>query len=206
MEIKNIKIELIKPYSKNAKKHTKEQIQKVANSIKRFGFVQPLVLDKNNEIIIGHCRLDGSKLLKMTEVPCVIADGLTDDEVKALRIADNRLNESDWDYNLLLVELNLITPELVYLSGFDDAFIEENMLSAEVYSDDDLDLLDEDAVKNAFKLGKRVPVTVEKESAVKNQNKVAFFTNNFEEYQKIRNAFGTKLKAELDTTKLLDLI
>ena len=56
MEIKQIKIQDIKPYEKNAKKHTRKQIDQVANSIKRFGFVQPLVIDKNNELIIGHCR------------------------------------------------------------------------------------------------------------------------------------------------------
>ena len=101
MEIKQIKIQDIKPYEKNAKKHTRKQIDQVANSIKRFGFVQPLVIDKNNELIIGHCRLEASKKLGMTEVPTLKLEDLSEEEVKALRLADNKLNESAWDMDLI---------------------------------------------------------------------------------------------------------
>ena len=66
-----MKIDLIKPYPKNAKKHDKKQIKQVANSIKRFGFVQPIVIDKNNEVVIGHCRLEAAKLLNLKEVPTI---------------------------------------------------------------------------------------------------------------------------------------
>lgn len=98
----------LKAYEKNAKKHNKKQIEAVAKSIEQFGFVQPLVIDKNNEIVIGHCRCEASKLLGMTEVPCVCVDELTDEQVKALRLADNKLNESEWDNKLLLEELELL--------------------------------------------------------------------------------------------------
>ncbi len=95
MKVNQIKIQDIKPYGNNAKKHSKKQIEQVANSIKRFGFVQPLVVDKNNELIIGHCRLEASKKLGLTEVPVLKVEDLSEEEVKALRLADNKLNESE---------------------------------------------------------------------------------------------------------------
>lgn len=95
----------LKPYDKNAKKHDKKQIANVAESIKQFGFVQPIVLDKDNNVIIGHCRLEAAKKLHLDEVPCVMADGLTDEQVKKLRLLDNKLNESDWDIDLIAEEI-----------------------------------------------------------------------------------------------------
>ncbi len=95
----------LKPYDKNAKKHDKKQIANVAESIKQFGFVQPIVLDKDNNVIIGHCRLEAAKKLHLDEVPCVMADDLTDEQVKKLRLLDNKLNESDWDIDLIAEEI-----------------------------------------------------------------------------------------------------
>lgn len=121
----NLAISKIKPYSKNAKKHTQKQIKQVAESIKRFGFVQPIVIDKNNEVVIGHCRLEAAKLLGMTEVPIISVENLTEEEVKALRLADNKLNESDWDISLAIEELKGLSEEMVELTGFDkDLLIE----------------------------------------------------------------------------------
>lgn len=105
MEIVNIKIKELKPYEKNAKKHDKTQIDNVAESIKQFGMVQPIVVDKDNVVIIGHCRLDACKKLKYKEVPCVKADELSEEQVAKLRLLDNKLNESDWDFDLLGDEL-----------------------------------------------------------------------------------------------------
>ena len=133
MEIKQIKIQDIKPYEKNAKKHTRKQIDQVANSIKRFGFVQPLVIDKNNELIIGHCRLEASKKLGMTEVPTLKLEDLSEEEVKALRLADNKLNESDWDMDLVIPELKGLSDDLLDLTGFDrDLIIEPDEKDDEV--------------------------------------------------------------------------
>lgn len=95
----------LKPYDKNAKKHDKKQIANVAESIKQFGFVQPIVLDKDNNVIIGHCRIEAAKKLHLDEVPCVMADDLTDEQVKKLRLLDNKLNESDWDIDLIAEEI-----------------------------------------------------------------------------------------------------
>ncbi|MFY9592139.1 MAG: ParB N-terminal domain-containing protein, partial [Bacteroidales bacterium] len=125
MKINQIKIQDIKPYEKNAKKHTRKQIDQVANSIKRFGFVQPLVIDKNNELIIGHCRLEASKKLGMTEVPTLKLEDLSEEEVKALRLADNKLNESAWDMDLVIPELKGLSDDLLDLTGFDRDLIIE---------------------------------------------------------------------------------
>ena len=105
MQIKYLKTSSLKPYEKNAKKHDKKQVSNVAESIKQFGFVQPIVVDKNNNIIIGHCRLEAAKKLNLEEVPCVMVDDLTDEEVKKLRLLDNKLNESDWDIDLIAEEI-----------------------------------------------------------------------------------------------------
>lgn len=104
MEIKQIKLSEIKPYSKNAKLHDERQIKNVAESIRQFGWQQPIVLDKDKIIIIGHCRFSAAQLLKLDSVPCVIADNLSDEDVKKLRLLDNKTNESEWDYQLLLDE------------------------------------------------------------------------------------------------------
>ena len=101
MNITTMKVKDIIPYEKNAKKHNRQQIENVAESIRRFGFAQPLVVDKENVLIIGHCRLLASKLLKIREVPVVRMDDLTEEQVKELRLLDNKLNESEWDMELL---------------------------------------------------------------------------------------------------------
>ena len=117
MNIKNIAVKDLIPYEKNTKKHDDVQINNVAESINQYGFVQPIVIDKNNVVVIGHCRLLAAKKLKMQEVPCVCVDDLTEEQVKALRIVDNKSNESDWLNDILELEL----PD-VDLSAFDFDF------------------------------------------------------------------------------------
>ena len=127
MEVTKIDINSIRPYPKNAKKHEKRQIDLVANSIKRFGWAQPIAIDQNGEIIIGHCRLLAAKQLGLTEVPIVRLENLTPEEVSALRLADNKLNESDWDMSLALEDLKPLPAELFDLTGFDkDLLIDPN--------------------------------------------------------------------------------
>ena len=101
MNIENVAIKDIKPYDRNAKKHGETQIKNVMESIKQFGFAQPLVVDKDNVLIIGHCRLIAAKRLKLKEVPVVRMDELTQEQVDKLRLLDNKLNESEWDFDLL---------------------------------------------------------------------------------------------------------
>ena len=114
MKTVNIKLNDIIPYKNNAKKHNRTQINNVAESIKQFGMVQPLVIDKNNEIVIGHCRYEALKKLGEKEAPCVMADDLTEEQIKKLRNLDNKLNESEWDYDLLKFDI-----EDLDFSGFE---------------------------------------------------------------------------------------
>lgn len=114
MKITEVSVKELKPYAKNTKKHDKAQIANVAESIKQYGFVQPIVVDKDNNIVIGHCRYEAAKKLKLETVPCVCVDELTDEQVKALRIVDNKSNESPWDMEFLADELAEID-----LSDFD---------------------------------------------------------------------------------------
>ena len=119
MKILDVDINDIKPYAKNAKKHPDEQIARIANSIREFGFRQPLVIDKDNVLVIGHGRLAAAKRLGYDTVPCVRADDLTEEQIKALRLADNKTNESDWDFDFLDVELDDITDIDMGQFGFD---------------------------------------------------------------------------------------
>jgi uncharacterized protein YjgD (DUF1641 family) len=114
MKIEQLPIKEIKPYERNAKKHDERQIKNVMQSIKNYGIVQPLVVDKDNVLIIGHCRLIACKRLGITEVPVVRKDDLTQEDVDKLRLLDNKLNESEWDFDLLAEEI----PELDF-DGFD---------------------------------------------------------------------------------------
>ena len=93
------------PYGRNAKRHPAEQVKLIANSIKQFGFQQPIVIDKNNVVVIGHGRLLASKRLKLDSVPVVQVENLSDDQIKALRLADNKVAESEWNLDLLAEEV-----------------------------------------------------------------------------------------------------
>lgn len=105
MDIIMRKVSELTPYDKNAKKHDDKQIANVANSIKRFGWQQPIVIDENGVVVIGHCRLLAAKKLKLKEVPVTVASGLTEGDIKELRIADNKTNESPWDLDVLAEDI-----------------------------------------------------------------------------------------------------
>ena len=105
MNITEMKLADIKPYEKNQKKHPEEQVKNIATSIKKYGFVQPIVLSADNEIIIGHGRYLAAKQMKLKDVPCVYADNLTEEQIRELRIIDNKLNESEWDIDFLKMDL-----------------------------------------------------------------------------------------------------
>ena len=108
MDIQQMKTAELIPYMRNAKKHDKKQIDNVAQSIKEFGMIQPIVIDKDNNIIIGHCRALACKKLKIDEVPVVKLEDLTSEEANKLRLLDNKLNESEWDFDLLSEDVPLL--------------------------------------------------------------------------------------------------
>ena len=118
MQVVMRKIRDLKPYKNNAKKHPKEQVNRIAESIKEFGFTQPVLIDKNNEVVVGHGRILGAKQAGLKEVPTVMLEDLTEEQIRAYRLIDNKLNESDWDYMLLDQELQEIAGLDMSLFGF----------------------------------------------------------------------------------------
>ena len=92
-----MKIDELLPYQRNQKDHPDEQVRNLANSLRRFGWRQPVVIDDRNVIVIGHGRVLGAKMLGLEDAPVVRADDLTEDEIRELRIVDNKTNESTWN-------------------------------------------------------------------------------------------------------------
>lgn len=104
-KVENWDIDKVKPYDKNPRNND-DAVEATANSIKEFGWQQPIVVDKNGVIVVGHTRLKAAKKLKLKQVPVTVAESLTDEQVKAYRLADNKTGElADWDENLLAGEL-----------------------------------------------------------------------------------------------------
>lgn len=125
MNVVNKRIDEITPYENNPRNND-VAVEYVANSIKSFGFKVPIVIDENNVIVTGHTRLKAAKQLGMEEVPCVIADDLTADEIKAFRLADNKVAEfSLWDNDALTKELSNIEDINMDLFGFIDEELNE---------------------------------------------------------------------------------
>ena len=106
MQIVYKKLDEIKPYEKNPR-NNEGAVQYVANSIREFGFKVPIVIDKYGEIVAGHTRYKAAKVLGIETVPCIIADDLSPEQVKAFRLADNKTGElALWDDDLLKLELD----------------------------------------------------------------------------------------------------
>lgn len=129
MEVKLWKIGDVKPYEKNPRRND-SAVDAVAASIQEFGWKQPIVVDKDGIIIAGHTRYKAAKKLRMKEVPVVVADDLTEEQVKAYRLADNKVAEkSEWDFDLLKEELEALFDFDMTAFGFDD--VEEMQDDAE---------------------------------------------------------------------------
>ena len=123
MQIIDKKIGEIKPYEKNPRKND-NAVDAVASSISQFGFKNPIVIDGNNVIICGHTRYKAAQKLGLDVVPCVVASDLTDEQIKAYRLADNKVAElAEWDIDLLGEELDGIFD--IDMSDFGFSFAEE---------------------------------------------------------------------------------
>lgn len=119
MNIEYLKLEELTPYEKNPRKND-AAVETVANSIKEFGFKVPIIIDKDNVIVCGHTRYKAAKSLNLETVPCLRADDLTDEQIKAFRLADNKSAEiAEWDIDLLSQELKDITDIDMEDFGFD---------------------------------------------------------------------------------------
>lgn len=117
-EIVYIPVSDVKTYENNPRNISENAVNAVAESIKKYGFLVPVILTENNTIVAGHTRIKAATLLKLKEVPCIRATGLTDTEIKAFRLIDNRSAEfTEWDFSKLMSEIQNI-PE-IDLSEFD---------------------------------------------------------------------------------------
>ena len=156
MKVQIVKIDKIIPYINNPRKN--QNVDKVANSIKEFGFRQPLVVDKDYNIIVGHTRLQAAKQIGLKEVPIHIAN-LKKDQLKAYRIADNRVNqESEWNYQLLHNELkDLINEDYnMFTLGFEGLEL-DNIINADSFSTKWLDQMKEWKNMPEFKHDDKTP-------------------------------------------------
>ena len=168
MEIKMMKLEQLKPYENNPR-FNDNAVEYVANSIKKFGFKVPLVIDKNNVIVTGHTRYKASMELGLKEVPCIIADDLSEKQIQAFRIADNKTNDmAEWNDDLLSIELKDVMEDIDMTDfGFGD--FELSMLIDDMEPDKYDDDLIEKYSSNAdeFLTNKRVIITYKTDEETK---------------------------------------
>lgn len=142
-----VSVDKLVPYVNNARTHNEEQVTKLRSSLREFGFINPVIIDKDFGVIAGHGRLLAAKAEGIDEVPCVFVDYLTEAQKKAYILADNRMAmDAGWDEELLKIEIEALQAEAfdVGLTGFDeqeisDLFADESETGAE---DDDFDLSD----------------------------------------------------------------
>ena len=129
MEIIYKSLKDLKPYKNNAKKHSGKQIEMLTNSIKQFGFKSVVLIDRNNTVVAGHGRCLAAKKAGLKEIPCVYIDDLTEEQIKAFRLADNKTAESEWDYDLLDAEINDLLESEIDMSefGFDIELSDEEL-------------------------------------------------------------------------------
>lgn len=136
MKIVEKNINEIKPYEKNPRKND-EAVKYVMESIKQFGFKVPIVIDKDNVIVCGHTRYKASQKLGIEVIPCVIADDLKDEQIKAFRLADNKVSEkADWDFDLLNEEIDDILDIDMQDFGFDLSAFSDGEEETEVIEDE----------------------------------------------------------------------
>lgn len=136
-----ISTEKLIPYVNNARTHSAEQINKLRSSLREFGFINPVIIDRGFNVIAGHGRIEAAKAEGISEVPCVFADYLTEAQKKAYILADNRMAmDAGWDEELLRVEIEALQAESfdVGLTGFDEREI------ADLFAGDEGDVKDDD--------------------------------------------------------------
>ena len=138
-----VSIDKLIPYVNNARTHSPEQINKLRSSLREFGFVNPVIIDKEFNIIAGHGRIMAARAEGIKEVPCVLADYLTEAQKKAYILADNRMAmDAGWDEEMLKVELEALEGESFDLSltGFDEKELSDLFKEEHEVEDDDYDL------------------------------------------------------------------
>lgn len=128
MKIVMVPLHEMVPYENNPRDNA-SAVEVVAKSIKEFGFKVPIVLDRNKQIVAGHTRMLAAALLGMTEAPCILADDLTDDQVKAFRLADNKTAEmAGWMFTDLEAELSDLSIDMTQFGFIEDEHVDLNEL------------------------------------------------------------------------------
>lgn len=152
-----IKISELTPYENNARTHSNEQIEAICNSIREFGFINPVIIDENNMILVGHGRIEAAKVIGIEEAPYRRVENLTEDQKRAYILADNKLSDlGGWDEELLAQELENIDLDMS-LFGFDDIDIGEIDIKENI-EEDEIPEIDEEKEPKAkrgeiYKLG-----------------------------------------------------
>jgi hypothetical protein len=126
LKVEMIDIDQVEPYEFNARTHSPAQIDQIVDSIRRFGWTNPVLIDESNRLIAGHGRLEAAHVLGFDKVPAIRIDGLSDDERRALLLADNKISENaGWDYSRLIGELEYLGSVAIEADtlGFSDADI-----------------------------------------------------------------------------------
>jgi DNA modification methylase len=142
-EMQLVPIAKLVPYQNNARTHSLAQIQKLRSSLREFGFINPVLIDRNFGVIAGHGRIEAARAENITEVPCVFVDHLTEAQKKAYILADNRMAlDAGWDEEMLKIELSGLQ-EMGYdleLTGFDAAELSDFFGGADEAKEDDFDV------------------------------------------------------------------
>ncbi|VHX79990.1 DNA methylase N-4/N-6 domain-containing protein [Clostridioides difficile] len=148
-EVVYLNLEDIKPYENNPR-NNHDAVEKVVNSIKEFGFNNPITVDKNNVIVTGHTRYEASKILNLKQVPSIILKDLTEEEIKGYRLSDNKTGEfSNWEFDKL-------TKELAEIQNIDMSNFGFNVLTFEDLGVTDLDFILDEELEEKEKKGKMV--------------------------------------------------
>lgn len=151
MKIVDINVNDLKAYKDNPRNNNEQAINNVAESIKNYGFKVPILIDKNNEIIAGHTRRLAAIDLGLETVPAIVADDLTEEQIKAFRITDNRVAEfSEWDWEVLKSELEQIDEDL--FTGFEDYF--DSFTQKEDKQIDEFETFDDEDVETEYRCPK----------------------------------------------------
>jgi ParB-like chromosome segregation protein Spo0J len=195
MQIVEIPIGDIRSYSQNAKDHPDEQVRRIAASIREFGFNQPIVVDQDGVIVVGHGRYLAAHLIGLEKV-LVLRIDISEEKARAYRLADNKLNESEWRMGVVIEELKLLSPEMIDLTGFDRSDLDGKILASEI---------SQIAVDRDIDLGKYKVLTVEAPEAPRIKARASFYFSSIEEFDAVKRFFNEK-GGELDSSKLLGFL
>ena len=219
-EMQLISIEKLVPYVNNARTHNAQQIMKLRSSLREFGFINPVIIDKEYNVIAGHGRIMAAKEEGIKEVPCVFVDYLTEAQKKAYILADNRMAmDAGWDEELLKIELEALQVEDfdLGLTGFDEKELASLFDSDDEAEDDDFDV-DEELQKPCFsktgdiwKLGRHtvicgdstLPETYQK---LLGEQKVNLVCTDAPYFVALKNKSGTIANDDLDDKQAYEFL